>query len=121
MLTGGREGGEQTTEGMRGSDTEDQVESLCGREIRGVGLLEIEPVRHAEIPRGMPSTRQRVIGDVDAHGPQLRIGDQSPQQPFTTTATEIEDVPFPASQPALQQLSYRLVTQRRSHRMTRMG
>jgi hypothetical protein len=116
-----REGGEQASEGMRGPDTDDQVERVWGSEVRGTLVVEDEALLKAQDARGPPSMCQRALGGVDTLRPQLRVRGQGTQEPLTTSAAEVKYTGVASRDAAFQQLAHRVVVERGRNRMIRMG
>lgn len=72
MPAGRGEGGEQATEGMRGSEAEDHVERLCGYEVFGLLVVKDKALLDAEVDRGGGRLGQGVLGRVHALGVQVQ-------------------------------------------------
>lgn len=102
MLACGRESGEQATEGMRGPDTEHEVERVRRGEAFGFLAVEFEAFLDAETDRGLAGLRQGVLGNVNALGMKLRVRSQGTQKPFPAAATKVEHTLAAAWQAAFQ-------------------
>lgn len=121
VRAGRGERGQQTTEGVRGPDTEHQVERVRGDEVRGRCVVEDEALPDAAAIGRLSRLRQRVLGDVHAYGVQLRAGGQGAQHPFRAAAAEVEQPLVAAWRAAFQQPAHGFVVERSLDRVPGVG
>ena len=90
MSAGCCEGGQQAAEGVRGPDTEHQVERVRGGEACRVLAVQDQTILDAEVDGGLMGACQRMPGKIDALGVQARVHCQGAQQPFSTATAEVQ-------------------------------
>ncbi len=121
VLARRRESGEQPAEGVRGPDTEHEVEGALGVEVGGRLVVQHQTFTDAQAARGLVGPAQRVFGDIDALGRQPRAGAQGAEKPLSSSAPEIEHPRVGPGNPALKQFADRIIIEGGLDRMIGMS